>query len=350
MKTPDGFDITYIFLAYVQPYDDLVSEPIKTEVIKKENDTTKYLFKIFDAAHKEANIQILFKSNTKQENPIRSQILSLAQKAAIHQKSVHAKNLAQQLYEATDERSGTGLFVVIQGKKARTTRFVLLRFKGDEGLYNHGKKLLIDYISEVFTKKSNHYKVTYYEDILSEKSFWKGFAVDKQLTGLSQKTISLFWIDKFLQSQTALTPSQGTMQFSRIIKTMLNKTTDISEQEQIITGVVNLQNKGEIQISVANFCNTYLSPKLMEKIKVETDNEVFYNSVFVVDTEVYSKEFGKTVLSLEDGIMALVPTFSYSNHVTETENKDGSKQVTISAKLQGKKINVRKKERAKNAQ
>ena len=34
MKTPDGFDITYIFLAYVQPYDDLAPKPIKTEVSK----------------------------------------------------------------------------------------------------------------------------------------------------------------------------------------------------------------------------------------------------------------------------------------------------------------------------
>ncbi|MBM3181702.1 MAG: hypothetical protein FJZ86_15335 [Chloroflexi bacterium] len=348
MNTPNGFDIKFVFLAYVPPYRE-EEQPVdlQTEIIQDPNMTTQYLFKIFDSAIDEAKIEIVFDSDGNQNNEIRSRILSIAQKGTINQKSSDAIKLAQNLYKVTDERNGTGLFSIIEGQKAQTTRIVLSRFKGDEGLVNQGKRLLIDYIPEIFTKKSNHYKLAVYEDIVSDKSFWKGFSIDKQVSGKSYKPISFFWIESFLHSKTALTSAQGTLQFSKIIKAILLKTPEIEEQEEIISGVVNLRNKKNAQISISDFCNTYLSDDLSKKIRQETNNDDFFNSVFVVDNEVYNKELGKTVLSLKDGIMAYVPTFSYDKHVTEKINDDGSKKIIIEGDLRAKNINVQKKEKVK---
>lgn len=350
MKTPNGFDIKYIFFAYVPPFRN-EDQPFKiqTEVLKKEGKATAYLFKIFDKAIDEARIEILFKSDEKQNNGIREHVLSLAQKKETSQKNAHAKKLAKQLYDVTDERNGTGLFAIIEGQKATTTRLVLIRFKGDEGLYNPGKTLLVDYIPEVFTKRSNHYKLAVYEDIVSEKSFWKGYAIDKQISANTYKQISFFWVEDFLHSKTALTAAQGTLQFSKIIKTILAQTPDVAEQEEIISGVVNLRTKKDVQISVADFCKSYLSEKVTARIKDEMKNDDFFNSVFPIDAELYVKEFGKTVLSLADGITAYVPSFAYDKHVTEELNRDGSKEVTIKAKLKSKKMNVQKREKQKAA-
>lgn len=349
MKTPGGFEINYVFFAYVPPFRD-EDQPysIETEVLKKENDATKFLFKIFDRAIDEARIEILFNSDNEQNNGIRGHILSIAQKDIISQKNSHAKKLANSLYTVTDERNGNGLLAIIEGKKGKTTRLVLIRFKGDEGLYNHGKTLLVDYLPEVFTQKTKHYKMAVYEDIVSDKSFWKGFAIDKQISSSTYKQISFFWVEDFLDSRTALTAAQGTMQFSKVIKTILSHTTDITEQEEIITGIVNLRAKKEVQISVADFCKKYLSEKITTRIQDEMKNDDFFNSVFPIDTQIYAKEFGKTVLSLADGITAYVPSFSYDKHVTEEINKDGSKDVTIKAKLRSKKINVQKNEKQKS--
>jgi len=345
MKTPNGFDVKFVFLAYVPPYrDEEQPKTLQTEIIKAPNKTTEYLFKIFDSAIAEAKIEIIFESDGKQNNDIRSHILSIAQKPNSNQKNTHASKLAQSLYEITDERNGTGLFSIIEGQKAQTTRIVLSRFKGDEGLVNQSKKLIVDYIPEVFTKKSNHYKLAVYEDIVSAKSFWKGFSIDKQISGNSYKPISYFWIESFLKSKTALTPAQGTLQFSKVIKSILSKTSDITEQEEIISGVVNLRSKSNVQISISDFCHNYLSEALTQKIQQET-NDDFFNSIFAVDSSVYTKEFGKTVLSLKDGIMAYVPTFSYDKHVTETVNNDGSKRIKIESDLKAKNINVQKKEK-----
>lgn len=348
MKTPNGFDIKYIFFGYVPPHrEEEQPYKIQTEVLKTENKATAYLFKIFDSAVNEANIEIIFNSDEKQNNGIRKHILSIVQKKVANQKNSHAKKLAEHLYSVTDERNGTGLLTIIEGQKAGTTRLVLMRFKGDEGLYNHGKTLLVDYIPEVFTKKSNHYKLAYYEDIVSDKSFWKGYAVDKQISSNTYKHVSFFWVEKFLHSKTALTAAQGTMEFSKVIKTILGKTLDVAEQEEIISGIVNLRTKKDVQISVAEFCKNYLSQKVTDRIREEMKNDDFFNSVFPVDTDIYAKEFGKTVLSLQDGITAFVPSFSYNKHVTETVNQDGSKNVKIEAKLKSKKMNVEKKEKQK---
>jgi hypothetical protein len=349
MKSPNGFDIKYVFFAYVPPHRE-EDQPyaIQTEILKTENKATAYLFKIFDSAAIEANVEIIFNSDDKQNNVVRENILSIVQKKTVTHKSTFAKKLAEHLYEVTDERNGTGLLTIIEGQKGRTTRLVLMRFKGDEGLYNHGKKLLVDYIPEVFTKKSNHYKLAYYEDIVSDKSFWKGFAIDKQISSSTYKPISFFWVEDFLHSKTALTAAQGTMQFSKIIKTILSKTSDVAEQEEIISGIINLRTKKDVQISVAQFCKNYLSEKVSARVREEMENDDFFNSVFPVDIQLYTKEFGKTVLSLQDGITAYIPSFSYNKHVTETTNNDGSKNVKIEAKLRSKKMNVEKKRKAEN--
>ncbi len=344
MKTLNGFDIKYVFLAYVPPFRD-GDQPFKiqTEVLKKENGSTPYLFKIFDKAIDEAHVEIIFTSDEKQNNDVRKDILSIAQKAVISEKSTHAKNIANHLYSVTDERNGNGLLAIIEGQKAGTTRIILIRFKGDEGLYNHGNTLG-DYLPEIFTQKTKHYKLAVYEDIVSAKSFWKGYAIDKQISANTYKQISFFWVEDFLHSKTALTPSQGTMQFSKVIKSILTKTSDLSEQEEIISGIINLRSKKDVQISVSEFCKIYLSDEVTKRIKDELKNDDFFNSIFPVDTEIYTKEFGKTVLNLADGITAYVPSFAYGKHVTEELNNDGSKDVTIKAKLKGKKMNVQTKE------
>lgn len=341
MRTLNGFDIKYVFFAYIPPFrEEEQPYTIQTTVVKTETKTTDYLFKIFDAAIDEAKIEINFNSDEQQNNNIRELILSIVQKKQSNHKNTYSQQLSEILYSATDERNGTGLFAIIEGLKGGTTRLVLFRFKGDEGLYNHGKTLLVDYIPEVFTKKSNHYKLAVYEDIVSDKSFWRGYAIDKQVSSTTYKQISFFWVEEFLNSKTALTPKQGTMQFAKVIKAILGKTSDIQEQEEIISGVVNLRAKRSSQISLSEFCRNYLSEEVSNRIKTEMRNDTFFNAVFDIDNELYRKEFGKTVLNLQDDITAFVPSFAYDKHVKETTNKDGSRTVIIEGRLRSKKINV----------
>lgn len=47
MKTNNGFEISFVFLAYVPPYhDEDQPKVLETEILKTESKTTDYLFKI----------------------------------------------------------------------------------------------------------------------------------------------------------------------------------------------------------------------------------------------------------------------------------------------------------------
>ena len=342
METKGGYEIKLAHIAYVPPFPkDSSRLLLRTEVLREESKTTEYLFEIFDAAFDHAKIEIHFRSDDKQYNPVRESIMSVMIEAD-KKKIANVKKLCQRLHQQTDNRNGNGLFVIIEGQKGLSTRLVLMRFKGEEGLVSRNNKRLVDYMSEVFSRKSTHYKLAAYEEQFSEKSFWRGWSVDKQISGTAHKPISQFWISEFLDSETALTPSQGTMQFSKVLKEVLNKTRGLTGQEEIVHGLMNLRAKKARRISLSEFCENYLSPETRQQVK-ECANEKFFDAIFDIDSEVYRKEFGRTVLSLENGITAYVPTFSYERHVKETTDNDGSKKVTIEAKLNSKKINVQTK-------
>lgn len=343
MRTKQSFTVKHIFFATVPHHDPekgYRNRNLKYKVISTGGATTDYLFDIFDKASDDCKVEILFKSDQQQNNPIRSLLLDFASTNVLAEKEKIFTSLAKKMYDITDLRNGMGLFVLIEGQKNKQTRLMLCRFKGADGLHNEGDKL--EYLKQVFTKKNNHYKLAVYQDIVSKKSFWKGFAIDRQTAAQNYRPFSNFWIEGFLQSETAITDAQGTDQFSSILKNVLNKTTDITEKEQIISAVINLKSKVGANVSVKSFADSYLTPALASRFKEETNNEIFYESVFGIDSEVFQKELGSTVLVLEDGVTAYVPTFAYKKHVTETQIQKGAKKIVIEGVLRDKRINVEK--------
>ncbi|MBL0133601.1 MAG: hypothetical protein IPP79_06170 [Chitinophagaceae bacterium] len=107
--------------------------------MRTNNKATEYLHNIFDASLNDGRIEISFTSDENQGNAFRENLINILNKNENSQKKYHADKIAERLYEVTDERNGTGLLVVIEGEKPKSKRIVIVRFKGDEGLYNHGK-------------------------------------------------------------------------------------------------------------------------------------------------------------------------------------------------------------------
>lgn len=342
MKTKQAFTVEHIFFATVPPYNEekkYKNKALKYRVIASPGDTANYLFEIFDRATDDCKVEILFKSDQNQHNPIRSKLLDLIYAKSIVEKERIFKELARAMYDITDARNGMGLFVLIEGKKRTETRLMLCRFKGAQGLHNEGDDL--KYLSQVFTKQNKHYKLAVFQDILSAKSFWKGYAIDKQTAANDYKPFSYFWIEQFLQAETALTSKQGTSQFSKIIKNVLKSTSSLDDKQQIISGILNLKSKPGVKMSVKQFTDQYLSDDLAKIFIAETKNDDFFNAEFAIDADVFQEELGSTVILLEDGITAFIPTFNYKKHVTEENIRKGTK-VKIEGLLKDKKINNRK--------
>lgn len=169
LKTNQGFEVGFVYFATVPPYDAVKKEKNKDlyyTLVNAKGEVSEYLFKIFDDASNDCKVEIIFTSDGNQDNEIRALLLRIANAKTTPAKENAANELTMKMYEVTDFRNETGLFIIIEGKKGTKTRLDLARFKRNEGLYNHGNAL--EYLRNVFTK-SSHYKLAIYEDTPSDK-------------------------------------------------------------------------------------------------------------------------------------------------------------------------------------
>lgn len=340
--TPYNFELKFAYAAWVPPFKNEEDSKIHitSKLLESTNDAMKYFTKIFDESISSCRIEIIFKSNDSQENEVRKILLDLINKTTPAEKMILADTLAKRLSKITDNRNGTGLFVIIEGKKADSTRIILNRFREDEVVFSDvsGNELTVQLLTQAFSKKSRYYKLAVYEDIITERSFWKGFAIDKQKTAGSAKEISDYWIKEFLDSEPSVNSIQGTKTLSRIIKSILNSSDTIEEKELIISGILALKNRSNQFTSVETFCNTYLNEELKQKIMYELNDNYTFQSSFEIDNETYTKELGSKITSLESGVIVTAPTFLYDQYVDEADLGEGITQLTVKGKIKDKKL------------
>lgn len=341
--SPNNFEIKFSYVAWVPPLkteDDPVSK-VTSKLLEHGNEAFQYFINIFDKSIDNCKIQIKFKSDDEQTNPVRKKILDLLNSDSIEEKRKFADELSHRLAKLTDHRNGTGLFVIIVGKKATSTRLIFNRFKEDEVVFSNieGDTLVVKLLQQAFSKKSRYYKLAVYEDILSDRSFWQGFAIDKQITANSSRDISDYWIKEFLDSEPAINTIQGTRSFSKLMRNVLKKVESIEEQEQVISGILALKHRPDDFISVETFCDTYLSPDLKVFVRNELKDEYTFRSNFQIHEETYITELGSKVTGLENGIIVSAPTFLYDEYVEEEELENGQVKLTVKGKIKNKKIN-----------
>ncbi len=300
----------------------------------------KYFIKIFDESLSNCKIEIIFKSNDSQENEFRKLLLELLNKTTENEKKEIADKLSTRLAKITDNRNGTGLFVIIEGKKAESTRIILNRFREDEVVYSNvnGSELTVQLLKQAFSKKSRYYKLAVFEDNLTDRSFWKGFAIDKQKTTGSAKEISDYWIKDFLICEPSVNSIQGTKSLSKIIKSVLSSSDKIEEKELIISGILALKNRDNQYTSIESFCDTYLNEELKQRIMYELNDNYTFQSTFEIDSDTYIKELGNKITALESGVIVTAPTFLYDQYVDEEDLGEGITQLTVKGRVKDKKL------------
>jgi hypothetical protein len=348
MLSENGFNIEFAYVSWVPPLKHLGKESPK--VISKpldiSNTAFKYFTTIFDSAINGCKIEIHFKTDGEQKNEVRDIILGLLNCTQQADKMKYANLLSYRLAEMSDNRNGTGLFVILEGKKSSTTRITLNRFREDEVVTTKLDRddITVELLKQAFSKKSKYYKLAVYEDVISQRSFWKGFAIDRQRTSLDCKEISDYWIKDFLLSDQAINPVQGTRVLSKVIKSILKKELPLEEKEQIITGILALKHRADQFISIESFCKTYLSNELTYKLKQEVDDEIFFRSEFQIDADTYKIELGSKVTGLDNGVIVTAPTFVYDKYVQEEALGEGRTRVSVEGKIIDKRIDKAKRQ------
>lgn len=348
----NGFEMSFSFAAWVPP-ERLKKEnkcEIESTILDQENKAFPYFLKIFDRAIDKCKIEIQFQSpDQNQQNPVRSNILAILSTTNKDEKLQISKGLAERLASVTDDRSGNSLFLIMEGCKLQTARILLSRFRADEAVFTRhaSQKLVVDFIQESFNKRSQYYKAAVFEDVVNVRSFWCGYAIDKQIMTTSSKEISSYWITDFLQARSAITNTQGTMHLAKVMRTFLHKNDDLAEKEQVISALLGLKHRKTQPVSLETICNNYLSPELSAKIKTIVADDYYFSSFFSVDDDIYRKELGNLVLELSNGLNIIAPTFKYKEYIKEEHLPSGDTQISVVGTLKDKKI-AKEKAKSKN--
>lgn len=345
--TEKGFFIRYLYASWVpalKTYKGPNPAPdIESEVLPTHNRAFKYFVDIFDTSLEKANIQILFKSDGMQSNVVRSDLLAILKASSEHNMKAVSDNLARRLARFTDKRSGNGLFVIVVGEKSGSLRIALNRFREDEVVTadRGGKQLDVDLLNNAFSKRSTHYKLAAYQDILSDRAFWEGFAIDRQRSNKGKGELSDYWIYDFLESQLHMTPKHGTRVFSRAVKMAMRSDIPVAVKQEFVAGLLALKARAGQLISLESFGAEFLSSEGEDLFREVAPDEKTYGLQFELDEEEFNEQVGIKTVYLSNTVTISAPVFEFDDYVhseaTESDEFRFSTQGNINdVKLGGK--------------
>lgn len=342
MESKNGFVIVFAYAAIVPPSYGVEkpAEKIESKILEETEPGIEYLIKIFDTAHQACKIGINFISDDHQKNEVRTDILDILNSTNSNHKLKIADKLSESLSKITDDRNKTGLFVILVGKKLETNRIVLIRLRAEEVVYKKSvsKGFKIDKLEQAFSKKSNYYKVAYYEGHLAQRStFWNGYILDRQKK--SETVVSNYWLKEFLKSDYAMSPVQGTRRLADYIKSFVRTLENVQEQRIVYESVRTLRtNDTNDALSVIQYSEDYLPVILRERFRVFVGDDELNNTHFNVDFDTYDAELPYQVFEMQNGISLTIPTFMGENYLEITALNNGNSKYSFEGVLVNQKF------------
>jgi hypothetical protein len=281
---------------------------------------------IFDKALTECTYKIAFLPNEagEQKNECRDLIIQYTKKANIDSGS----KIAQRLQSITTNRSGLGLFFIMLGKSEEKNRVVLSRFPAETGILAEeiGHSLTVQFIEKVFMKNALAYKSAVFEGISFDSDFWKGQAIDKQIT--SDSTMAHYWINEFLQADFATTGERGTRSLAYALRDAINSTKNLTVKEEIIASVLLAKGMSKKVISASSFAETFeLSEEAKGIIKKQMHAKTYEEQFFFL-TEEFQKHIKFKSLKLDNGAILTADAFNFDT-IFQQQTKD-NKKITFS--------------------
>jgi hypothetical protein len=261
------------------------------------------LTKLYRDVHEECNIDIVFEpTDGRQENARRDLFLKYAEAPTLDRGSA----IAGELEAVTTHRSGMGLLFLIAGDDKRK-RLIMARFPADQGVVADllGKgKINIEFLERVFMKSAKAYKCVVYGGPLTEGSFWKGKAVDKQIEG--PRELSNYWIGDFLKSVFATNAKVGTKRLALALRKALHDATDLETKSQLLSTATLLRGRDGTVVSPDRIApELHLSDQASNLFRASFQRPELFSESFHFDVEEFDKFVPYRSLELDNGAVLI---------------------------------------------
>ena len=175
-------------------------------------------------------------------------------------------------------------------------------------------------------KNALAYKSAVFEGISFDSDFWKGQAIDKQIT--SDSTMAHYWINEFLQADFATTGERGTRSLAYALRDAINSTKNLTVKEEIIASVLLAKGMSKKVISASSFAETFeLSEEAKGIIKKQMHAKTYEEQFFFL-TEEFQKHIKFKSLKLDNGAILTADAFNFDT-IFQQQTKD-NKKITFS--------------------
>ena len=227
----------------------------------------------------------------KQQNKVRSLIQSIAFDDP-NKKEIATRKLAYRLANASDKRSPSGLFIVLAGRVGENTRVFLWKFPADESIQAtvSDTGITIQFIQDVFSRKSTYFKAAIFEGTPASTSFWKGKVEDKQAKDQIWEA-SEFWIVNFLNAKPALTDTRGTKVLTRALRETIKQTKSLEKKEALVDASNVIKSQDDRNISIGEFAKQYLPEDVRSKFIKAAGGSTIADDIFKIDRVTMDMEF-----------------------------------------------------------
>lgn len=258
------------------------------------------LTRVFNRAHEECNIEIVFRPSDdgQQQNDCRDLVI-----AYIRNPSTENGNLlAARLQQVSTHRSGLGLLFLMKGEVDGKHQLIISRFPADQGVIaqENAGSLSVDFIERVFMKSAKAYKSALYSSDSLDRGFWDGRAVDRQTSG--QRELSDYWTNDFLLSALRTTAAAGTKRLANALRDAIRSTDDFDVRQELISAAGLLRGQhGQRQSARQMFDRLGLSNPASDALESSFPRTELMDEVFQFDRDEFQRHAPYRAVELDNG-------------------------------------------------
>lgn len=295
---------------------------------------------VYSTSKADSNVEISFNNDTdgKQHNQCRDLLLKYLSGPT----QLRGHDLALKLQNATDRRSGLGLFFLMSGEENGKKRLVFSRFPTKEAISAElsGGALNIEFLEKVFMRNASAYKAAIYEDSSLKTGFWTGRAVDKQSAGHATK-VSNYWIEDFLDSDLRVTSAEGTRQLGVALKAAIKNAPTIAMKTELAAAATLAHSMAGARTSIRDFADKFgLSPDAFQMIETQLRFPELANVPFKFDSNEFRAHVTYRSVELDNGGVLTADTESFDDVFQQqvVNKKDGVYRFSTSGKVVQEKV------------
>lgn len=243
-----------------------------------------------------------------------------------------AKEIAERLCVAMDNRSNSALLVIASQKDGILAQVTLWTFPREEALrlVSQDSASSLQVLNDIFSQSSRLRKAAYFKGGQAKTDFLGGRILDFQSRG-GPKSIADFWLSDFLHSVPAISPKEGTKIIAKALiecaKEMANAD-DVNAQQQLQNAAMTIHSGPKSRWSPSEIAKQFMGEDLQKRFRKKFPNESTFNTSIDIEDDTYTNTICFTIFKLNSGVIVTSPFSEIGDSVkVTTSDGEGSRLI-----------------------